>query len=66
VARQRERRVATYQRRRIVEKWTEEDTLDEGVHIENQGYWTAGMSGYPRKTIEEVRAWIDEQGEEVK
>ena len=58
-----QRFVENYGGRRIVERWTELRTLDEGTTKHDAGYWTDGMSGFPRKTIQEVRRWIDEQEE---
>ena len=36
-------------------------TLDQGEAKHEAGYWTVGISGFPRKTIREVREWIDQQ-----
>ena len=47
--------------RRIIERWDEKTYLDEGVQHENKGYWTNGMTGFPRRTVQEVRDWIDQQ-----
>ena len=57
----RTRLVENYCGRRIVEQWLESRTLDQGVTKHDTGYWTDGMSGFPRKKIQEVREWIDQQ-----
>ena len=56
----RQRYIETYKGRRIVERWTERDTLDEGVDVTGRGYWTEGMTGFPRASVAEVRTWIDD------
>ena len=57
----RSRFVENYRGHRIVERWTEMRTIDQGTTKHEDGYWTDGMSGFPRTTIREVRQWIDEQ-----
>lgn len=50
-----------YRGRRVVKQWLESRTLDEGFTKHHAGHWTDGVSGFPRKTIQEVREWIDQQ-----